>query len=649
MDARVAAAVAVLLVAAAIAPFLVSASGAGDTRAVAFEDTRKIGLSDRALATVRANGLAVPKAQVYYPQYRYVVGYYGVTTLIAGLQSEHGSLGEPLAVYVTDFAGTDVTVSEDGYLKTPTGVEPGWMRAADAYFVVNSSARVPTRNETVVPFAERAAARTFARQYNGDVRRWGDVRHLDVPRASRSVAEWRRETNRRTARANRTVGDATELLDRPTSRTVTPDNASLARAIERAAPNTTVRLEAGTYNVSDLHIGKPLTLRGAGRNETHLVGDRNGSVLTVTAPRTAFANLSISGVGSDRSGDGDTVSNVSVPRDSSKFRFYKVHGYGDAAIVFDEADGGLVSNVAINTTSNGVIARGSKGTVVSNLSLVGTKRWDDGFLGVSALGEPVVVQGSTFLGGKVGVYAYDAPGVVVRNTRMEGMMVGIFDLYAPRLTALDNRVTDTWNAIYAETRSYGAVVIDNYVGNSQNGIVVEGRSNYLARNTAVRNTHGIQVISKYSVYRRNVLAYNTIGARSSSLLPTNNVTRNDFVGNARHVSTQAWNVRHAWERNYWSGAPGTDWDGDGTLSRAFRPTAPIDSAAVDHPGPRTLSRSPALALLRRVQQVVPGLQTAGVVDPTPLADPISQRGSLISEEHNETGQYDDGDPWTYTG
>ncbi|MHC3381848.1 NosD domain-containing protein [Haloarcula sp. H-GB5] len=160
-----------------------------------------------------------------------------------------------------------------------------------------------------------------------------------------------------------------------------------------------------------------------------------------------------------------------------------------------------------------------------------------------------------------------------------------------------------------------------------------GRSNYLARNTAVRNTHGLQVISKYSVYLRNVLTYAEIGARSSSLLPTNNVTENAFVGNARHVSTQAWNVRHVWERNDWSDTPRADWDGDGTLSRAFRPTAPIDSGAVTHPAPRTLSSSLALALLRRAQQLVPGLQTAGVVDPTSLIIPVCQRGLEIGGQN----------------
>lgn len=122
-------------------------------------------------------------------------------------------------------------------------------------------------------------------------------------------------------------------------------------------------------------------------NQTTIRGDGEGSVITVTGNRTALTNLSITGVGQVRSGKNRSVEDIPVPKQSIKYKFWKVHGYGDAAVVFDSASHGLVADVRINTTSNGVIARSSPNVVVSNTTIFGTKRWRDGFLGVAALGK----------------------------------------------------------------------------------------------------------------------------------------------------------------------------------------------------------------------------------------------------------------------
>ncbi|WP_255199021.1 right-handed parallel beta-helix repeat-containing protein [Halorarius litoreus] len=639
-------AIAVLLLGAA--PFAVSSTTT--TATIPFEDTKPTGLSDRAVQQVQDSTLVIPRAEAFYTQYRYVVGYYGVTSLVAGVQTQRErEVGRPLAIYVTSFSGSKVRVGDDGYLRMPDLQVTEWIPARNAYFVVNSSARVPEQNTTIIPFSTRADAEEFANKYGGTVHRWGAVKQLSVGRAGRTVQAWQRVAERRTARTDEAVASARTLLDRPVSVTVGEDAPTVTTAVRQAPPNSTIIVPPGTYQVGSLTISKPLTIRGSGPEQTHLVGDKNGSVIVSSAPRTAISGVSISGVGPKRSGKGRNVT-ASVEKDSWKYRYYKVHGYGDAAIVFDDAARSLVSDVRINTTSNGVLARTSRNVVVMNLSLYGTERWEDGFLGVSTVGARIIVQDSQFYGGKVGVYAYDAPQVVVRNTTATGMMVGVFDLFSPKLVARNNTIDDVWNGIYAETRSYGNVVVGNRVHNSYNGIIVEGRSNFVARNVLLHNRKGAQVHGQFSVYWRNVFAFNRIGAESGALLPFNRVRSNDFVGNRQYVTTQDWNVLHVWEGNYWAGAPGLNRDRDRHrhLDRAFRPSGPVDGRMATTTGAPTLARSPALASIRQLQQLMPGLRGAGVVDTKPLARPVRSRTiESVQLRSNRTGQHTDPDPWEY--
>jgi nitrous oxidase accessory protein NosD len=526
----------------------------------------------------------------------------------------------------------------------------GWTSAQNAYFVVNSSARVPSRRTAIIPFSERSDAQEFARQYGGEIRRWPAVRQLPVGRADRSAREWNEVVRRRQTRANRSVAASRTALNRSVSLVVGQDVRTIAAALTRAPPNTTIVVPPGTYRVDGLRIQKSVTLRGAGSNATHIVGDRNGSVISVSAPRTAIRSLSISGVGPNRTGTNRSVRNISVNKSSWKYQYWKVHGFGDAAVVFDTAPHSLVSDVRVNTTSNGIIARNSAHLTVSELTLYGAQRSREGFLGVAALGSPVIVQQSQIYGGKVGVYTYGASRSVIRNSSMEGMRVGVFDLYSSQLLVANTTIEDTWNAVFVDTRSYGTAVVGNQLNNSRNGIFVRGRSNYVARNMALHNKHGMVVEGQYSLYKRNTLVRNHVGARGLSLYPTNRVTANDFVHNHQYAETYQFNVLHLWRGNYWLGAPGFNWDGDNRLRRTFRPTGAVDKHADEGRGITTLAQSPALTLLRQLQQLLPGLRSAGIIDPQPRASPARpQLAHQLAQTHNGTGRHDDADPWDFLG
>ncbi|WP_135820181.1 NosD domain-containing protein [Halostella litorea] len=642
---HLAVAVAALVVLGAV-PFWVAPDRGAAT--VPFEQTKQTGLPEHVVREAETTPLVIPRAEVYYSQYRYVVGYHGVTSLVASLRAQgKAAFGPPMRTYVSDFSGIDLSLTDEGHLRAPEAAPTKWVPAREAYFVVGSDASIPTRDAAIVPFSERRDAAAFADRHGGEVRRWAGAKRAGVGRLDRTTAEWERTVAGRLADANATASRAADLLDRPVSVVVGRDAPTLAAAVERAPPDTTVRVPAGTYRVDGLRVDKPLTIRGAGANETRVVGDGNGSVVTAGAARTAVADLALAGVGGNRSG-ADRDVDVPVAEDAWNYDIWKVHGYGDAAVVFDAAGGSLVADVRVNTTSNGVIARNSPNVTVSNLTLYGTKRWDDGFIGVVALGGRAVVRDSTFRGGKVGVYAHESDGVVVSNARMEGMMVGVFDFYGVRTTVTNSTVEDTWNAVYVEHRSYGTVVRGNRLRNSRNGVLVAGQANYVAENTLVHNRNGIAVRGGFSRYERNVVAYNRRGFRAMSFFPTNRVSGNDVVGNGRPAEIDAFNVLHVWRGNHWAGAPGVDADGDGRLSRSYRPTGTVDSRVADAPGTPTLARSPTVSFIRALRDVVPGIRGGGLVDAGPRAHP-TRPGTVarVVGAYDGVGQHADDDPWDF--
>jgi nitrous oxidase accessory protein NosD/nitrous oxide reductase accessory protein NosL len=630
-------------------PFAVGVSPNRSAGAVDFDDTISVGISEGVVREAQRSSLVVPKAQVFYSQYRYPVGYYGVTSLVTDLQtrSERG-LGRPLQIYVTDFSDEPVRLDADGTLRLPEVRKAGWVRASDAFFVVESCAHVPTRQSVIVPFSNQTDAIAFASKYGGQVAQWDEVRSRETEPIGHTTAEWERITAEREVQTDSKVTARRTLLDRPVSVVVGEDAPTLADAVRSAPPNTSIRVPAGTYNVSNVSITKPVAIRGAGQNRTHLVGDGTGTVMTITSPRTAITNLSLSGVGPARSGNNVTAGAVAVNKTSWNYNMRKVHGYGDAAIVFDSAGRSLVSRIRINTTSNGIIARDSPNLTITNLTVYGTKRWNEGFLGVAAIGSPVVVQDSAFYGGKVGVFALDVDDLVVRDSQMEGMMLGVFNLYGRNHLIRDNWIEDTGYGIYVEMRSSETAVVDNTVRGSKNGIIVAGTANYVAENVVTQSRAGLLVEGHYSLYRRNVIAYNRVGLRSLTLLPTNTVTDNDVVRNRKAVTTSAYDIIHVWRGNYWSNAPGVRRRADGSLIRSFRPTGPVDSSVGRVSYVKTVAHSPTVTALRQLQQFVPGLRKGGVVDPAPVADPIRDDVvQRVRQTSNRTGELDDDDSWNF--
>ncbi|WP_436930779.1 NosD domain-containing protein [Halosimplex halobium] len=569
------------------------------------------------VATAEARGYEIPRAQVFYGQYEYVVGYYGIESLVSQLESgtARRQFGNPLAVFVTDFSGAGPSVVDGGYLDLRTDPAVGWVRADEAVYVVDSSAAVAA-GPTAVPFSERSAARAFADEYGGRIVSWRTLPGAVGP-ADRVGARTLRESVRsRSTWANRTVDARQGLRERPVSIVVGEDVPTLSAAVAAAPPNTTVQVPPGRFE-ANLTVEKPVTIRGAGR-ETILDGGGNGSVVRVRSDRVAVTSLSITGVGpvGSRSPPEDADGPVTTPL---------VYARSDTGIGFVGANESLVADVHIDTVSTGVALRRSDRSVVRNLSVRGAETIAEGSMGVLPISSRVVVEDSEIRGGRDGVYTHRAHGSVIRDNRLVGGRYGVHEMYTSDLLVANNTIRETKGAVVLMTRPENNAIVGNDAVDNRAGILAVGDTSLFTDNVVAGNRIGFNLGSTRSLVTNNTVAGNEIGLRSVTLLPTNDVVGNDVVGNERPAVVSGGPV-HVWtvERrgNYWGPVPGLDRDGDGAVDRAFRPTGRVDVVGSRAPGGPTLSRAPALRLLRAVAGSVPGLREGGAIDTAPRAEPV---------------------------
>ncbi|WP_424019135.1 NosD domain-containing protein [Halorientalis pallida] len=597
--------------------FTVDPHGEREVEPVSFDSTLTMGMTGVDVEEAQERNLSIPRAEVFFSQYEYVVGYYGIEAVATHLRGPRTTeqFGEPVGVLVTDYAGTDPSLNENGFLIERNSLGGGWVSAREASFVVDSRARTPG-GPAIVPFGDRGAARSFADRYGGQVVDWAGVQSRTAERTPPET-QMDRITANRSRWADRRVDTTARLRDRPVSVVVGEDAPTLAAAVDQAPANTTVRLPPGTYD-GNVTVDKPLTLVGAGP-ETHVRGDREGTVLSVTAERVAVTDLRISGVGSTGARSFGDASGGEWDQ------FVRLaYGRGDSAIRFVDGTGSLVANVHIETRANGVLVRGGRGLVVRDSRVEGPPEWEDGFMGVLAMFDPVVVQNVTFEGGRDGVYTHRANGIVVRDSRMTGLRFGVHEMYTSGALIRNNTVRQASTGVIVMTRPRGNVLRGNDVRASEAGLIVAGSASFVAENVVANNEVGLGMAAARSYVAHNVVVDNGIGIRADLLLPSLTVTGNDVVGNDQQAEADMGPVR-IWTAdgrgNYWGRLPGTDADGDGTLDESYRPTGAVDAALLTAEGSLALRESPAVTLLRSVRDRLPGLRSSGVVDTAPLTEP----------------------------
>ncbi len=396
---------------------------------------------------------------------------------------------------------------------------------------------------------------------------------------------------------------------------------SLARAINQASPGDTLVIRGPAVFHERISVDKPLRLLGT--NSPMLDAGGSGTPLTVRAAGAEIRGLVVRGGGAELA-NFDAGIMLLAPRVT--IADCRVEGGGFGIYVRGVNECRLERNCVIGNTNVAASKRGN-----------GIHLWKTSHN---------VVAGNFIHGARDGAYFSYADSNLIVSNRIEHTRFGIHYMYSHHNRLHDN--TLTFNAVGAALMFARDCQVEGNraFSNRRHGILLKQvEYSRFYRNAVYGQNRGFFIQqAAQDRFEENAIAENDIG-----LYLSNGSEQNVFVGNAfMHNTDQIWQPQDEVELgrlasnrfiekgrgNFWSDYTGTDANGDGIGDTPYHETDLYGYLVDRHPEARVFALSPAAALLRKGEELLPLLDTAGVTDPRPLQRPPAALLALLPEFSN---------------
>ncbi|MBN7824341.1 nitrous oxide reductase family maturation protein NosD [Bowmanella dokdonensis] len=213
-------------------------------------------------------------------------------------------------------------------------------------------------------------------------------------------------------------------------------------------------------------------------------------------------------------------------------------------------------------------------------------------------------------------YMFSNDNRVIGNLT-RGTRTGYALMQSRKLEVLNNRSV--------EDQNYG--ILMNYITYSTiSGNQVVAVKSGSTGDSMISGAEGKALFIYNSVFNRienNLFAHSALGIHLTAGSEDNQITGNAFVNNqhqVKYVATRTQEWSDASRGNYWSDYLGWDRNSDGLGDIPYEPNDNVDRLLWLYPQMRLLLHSPAIELLRWVQQAFPVVKFPGVRDSYPLME-----------------------------
>lgn len=428
-----------------------------------------------------------------------------------------------------------------------------------------------------------------------------------------------------------------------TIRVVPGEGRALQDVLDAARAGDVVRLAAGEHG-GPVRLGRALILEG--EPGAVLVGNGQGSVVTVTAAGAVVRGLEIRGSGRS------------------------IDGFDSGVYLARTARGARVEDNAILGNLYGVYLQGAEDAAVTGNRIVGLRegRSSEAGNGVHLWNAPGArVVGNDIRYGRDGIQVNTSRNNLFARNRFSDLRFAVHYMYANDSEVSDNvstgnivgfavmysaRLRITGN-VSEGARAHGLLL--HSTNNSHiAGNVVTGRMQPEIRWTAAGSaggTHGVPAEAGPAqasaagmrlgpekcvfIYNANRNAFTgnrfencAIGIHFTAGSEGNAMSGNAFIRNrtqVKYVGTRHLDWSAGGRGNYWSDNPAFDLDGDGLADAPYRPNDLVDRVLWTAPQAKILVNSPAVQVIRWAQARFPALLPGGVVDSRPLMAPPQER------------------------
>ncbi len=368
---------------------------------------------------------------------------------------------------------------------------------------------------------------------------------------------------------------------------------ALQEAIDAAEPGSKLELPAGEYH-GNIYIDKPLIIDGVDQ-KAKIVGDGNGTVITIRSDYVTIKNLEILGSGQEHERldagisikeakhvtvdhckiddclfgiDMEQVHESQITHNWIRSKPFSLGLRGDAVRLWYSND----NNVSHNTITNSrdMVVWYSHGNIISH-NFGEYSRYSLHFM-------------------------YAGKNDVLYNT-YEHNSVGIFFMYSQDSVAIGN-------------------VIKNSLGTTGVGIGLKDASNFtLKDNTMIYCARGLYIDRSpfqpdmNNTIENNRILYNSEGIHFHSLSISNNIVGNIFKGNIDHVvdddKVMLHSIQNFWDRNYWDDYEGFDKNGDGIGDTPYNLFYYADRMWMLNPNIKFFYASPIVSIMNFLAKLAP--------------------------------------------
>ncbi|MEI6894464.1 MAG: nitrous oxide reductase family maturation protein NosD [Colwellia sp.] len=385
----------------------------------------------------------------------------------------------------------------------------------------------------------------------------------------------------------------------------------LQQQLDNSTNGDTILLGAGTYQ-GNFVITNSITLTGKKGAVIDALGQ--GHALQIMASDTAINNLTILNWGSDLTDQNAGIySDVRNQNITLKNNILEGDGFG---IWMQRADHVLIENNRIK----------------GNLKLRSADRGNG--IQLSSVRNALVIN-NTVTETRDGLYIIASEDSELRNNTLFNLRYGIHYMYSHHNKVLNNRAYNT-RAGFALMSSKELSVKGNESRDSEdygmlmNFITYSTISHNYIKNVWTkaenkvpgREGKGLFIYnSAYNTISHNLIEQAEIGIHLTAGSENGKIFGNSFINNlvqVKYVSNRHQEWSYQGVGNYWSNYLGWDLDDNGTGDTPFVPNDAIDKLVWQYPEAKVLLDSPAILLLRWVQDQFPILKPGGVKDSFPL-------------------------------
>jgi nitrous oxidase accessory protein len=383
---------------------------------------------------------------------------------------------------------------------------------------------------------------------------------------------------------------------------------SITAAINRATNGDVVLVEGPAVYREHLALNKAVRLIGT--NNPVIDGDGAGTLVIISAQNASLEGFTIRNSGRDLAA---SDSAIMITADHAVVQNCRIENDGFGIYLRAVQDCRIVANEISGHTNLAAAARGN-----------GIHLWKS---------HDNRILANQIHDKRDGMYFSYADHNLIGGNRVRDTRFGIHYMYSHQNELVTNSLTR--NAVGATLMfSRQSLVAGNVVcANRRHGMVFKqlDDSRILNNLIAGQNRGFFVQQATHNRFVGNIIATNDIGLYLSNCSEQNTFVGNAFIRNADQVWQPPFETEQGRDTpnsfcengggNYWSDYTGHDANQDGIGDTPYHETDVFGYILDRHPQARALALSPALALLRKGEELMPVLDTTGVTDLHPLMRP----------------------------